>query len=224
MTRCDAILCVVTAAAPAPPVGVTTAGHRRADIQGLRAVAVVGVVAAHVAGWPGSGYLGVDVFFVISGFVITGVLLRDRQRRGRISLRAFYARRARRILPLALVVLALTVAVSAWALTARGPPRCGPTPSGRHSSCPTGTPPRSGATTSRWAAPPRPSCTSGRSGWRSSSTSCGPGWSPPHSLSPRVAGRGGWSSGCSALRWSSRRSGGRRCRAVPTRPPRSTRR
>ena len=108
----------MTAAAPAPPVGATTAGHRRADIQGLRAVAVVGVVAAHVAGWPGSGYLGVDVFFVISGFVITGVLLRDRQRRGRISLRAFYARRARRILPLALVVLALTVAVSAWALTA----------------------------------------------------------------------------------------------------------
>ena len=81
-------------------------------------MAVAGVVAAHVAGWPGSGYLGVDVFFVISGFVITGVLLRDRQRRGRISLRAFYARRARRILPLALVVLALTVAVSAWALTA----------------------------------------------------------------------------------------------------------
>jgi peptidoglycan/LPS O-acetylase OafA/YrhL len=106
-------------AAPAPTSGITTAGHRRADIQGLRAVAVVGVVAAHVAGWPGSGYLGVDVFFVISGFVITGVLLRDRQRRGRISLRAFYARRARRILPLALLVLALTVAVSAWALTAQ---------------------------------------------------------------------------------------------------------
>jgi peptidoglycan/LPS O-acetylase OafA/YrhL len=81
-------------------------------------MAVAGVVAAHVAGWPGSGYLGVDVFFVISGFVITGVLLRDRQRRGRISLRTFYARRARRILPLALVVLGLTVAVSAWALTA----------------------------------------------------------------------------------------------------------
>ena len=116
--RSDAILCVVTAAASAPTPGVTTAGHRRADIQGLRAVAVAGVVAAHVAGWPGSGYLGVDVFFVISGFVITGVLLRDRQRRGRISLRAFYARRARRILPLALVVLALTVWVSAWALTA----------------------------------------------------------------------------------------------------------
>ena len=108
----------MTAAASAPTPGVTTAGHRRADIQGLRAVAVAGVVAAHVAGWPGSGYLGVDVFFVISGFVITGVLLRDRQRRGRISLRAFYARRARRILPLALVVLALTVWVSAWALTA----------------------------------------------------------------------------------------------------------
>ncbi|HEU5241135.1 MAG TPA: acyltransferase family protein, partial [Ornithinibacter sp.] len=95
----------------------TAAPHRRADIQGLRAVAVAGVVAAHVAGWPASGYFGVDVFFVISGFVITGVLLRDRQRRGRISFAAFYARRARRILPLALLVIALTVVVSAWALT-----------------------------------------------------------------------------------------------------------
>ncbi|HEU4330988.1 MAG TPA: acyltransferase family protein [Lapillicoccus sp.] len=97
----------MTAAAP----------HRRADIQGLRALAVAGVVAAHVFGWPANGYLGVDVFFVISGFVITGVLLRDRQRRGRVSFRAFYARRARRILPLALVVIALTVIASAWALS-----------------------------------------------------------------------------------------------------------
>jgi peptidoglycan/LPS O-acetylase OafA/YrhL len=97
----------MTAAAP----------HRRADIQGLRAVAVAGVVATHVAGWPASGYLGVDVFFVISGFVITGVLLRDRQRRGRVSFAVFYARRARRILPLALLVIVLTVVVSAWALT-----------------------------------------------------------------------------------------------------------
>ena len=92
-------------------------GHqsRRADIQGLRAVAVLAVIGFHVLGWPRGGYLGVDAFFVVSGFVITGVLLRERQRTGRTSLRAFWARRARRILPLALVVIAAVVAVAPWA-------------------------------------------------------------------------------------------------------------
>ncbi|WP_162181026.1 acyltransferase family protein [Terrabacter tumescens] len=93
------------------PVG----GPRRADIQGLRAVAVLAVIAFHVFGWPGGGYLGVDAFFVVSGFVITGVLLRERDRTGRISLRAFWIRRARRILPLALVVIAAVVVVAPWA-------------------------------------------------------------------------------------------------------------
>ncbi len=69
-------------------------------------------------GWPAvapAGYMGVDVFFVVSGFLITGLLLREAEQRGRISLRAFYLRRARRILPAALAVLLavslLTVAV-----------------------------------------------------------------------------------------------------------------
>ncbi|MBM7829599.1 peptidoglycan/LPS O-acetylase OafA/YrhL [Agromyces cerinus] len=69
-------------------------------------------------GWPAvapAGYMGVDVFFVVSGFLITGLLLRDAERRGRISLRTFYLRRARRILPAALIVLAavsvLTIAL-----------------------------------------------------------------------------------------------------------------
>ena len=93
------------------------ASARRADIQGLRAVAVLAVIGFHVAGWPRAGYLGVDAFFVVSGFVITGVLLRERDRTGSTSLRAFWARRARRILPLALVVIAAVVAVApyAWA-------------------------------------------------------------------------------------------------------------
>lgn len=89
--------------------------RRRADIQGLRAVAVAAVIAFHVFGWPTGGYLGVDAFFVVSGFVITGVLLRAHRERARISLRAFWARRARRILPLALIVIAAVVAVLPWA-------------------------------------------------------------------------------------------------------------
>ncbi|CAN5452909.1 acyltransferase family protein [soil metagenome] len=88
----------------------------RGDIQGLRAVAVLTVVAGHagVSFLPG-GYVGVDVFFVISGFLISQVLFAEVQRSGGLSLRDFYARRARRILPAATLVLAVTVIASvAW--------------------------------------------------------------------------------------------------------------
>ena len=92
----------------------TAPGDRRfrPDVQGLRAVAVALVVAFH-AGVPGlrGGFVGVDVFFAISGFVITGLLLRERQS-GSTSLAAFWARRARRILPMATVVLLVTIAAS----------------------------------------------------------------------------------------------------------------
>ncbi|MBN9612237.1 MAG: acyltransferase [Actinobacteria bacterium] len=84
----------------------------RADVQGLRAVAVILVVLEHVFAWPSGGFVGVDVFFVISGFLITGLLLREYETTGRISLRGFYARRARRILPAATLVLTVTVAVA----------------------------------------------------------------------------------------------------------------
>lgn len=82
----------------------------RADVQGLRAVAVALVVADHagLTGFAG-GFLGVDVFFVVSGFLITTLLVREARRTGGISLRDFYARRARRILPAATVVLVVTV-------------------------------------------------------------------------------------------------------------------
>ncbi|MDO4240563.1 acyltransferase family protein [Micrococcus sp.] len=86
--------------------------HRfRGDIQGLRAVAVLAVLVFHagVTAVPG-GFVGVDVFFVISGFLITGLLLKEVDRTGRVALTEFYARRARRILPAALVVLVLTLA------------------------------------------------------------------------------------------------------------------
>ena len=88
----------------------------RPDIEGLRAVAVLAVVGYHatVPIMPG-GYVGVDVFFVISGFLITGLLLGEVERNGRFSLTQFYARRARRILPAAGVVLAVTsVASAVW--------------------------------------------------------------------------------------------------------------
>jgi peptidoglycan/LPS O-acetylase OafA/YrhL len=82
------------------------------DIEGLRAIAVIAVVAFHAAvPFSGGGFVGVDVFFVISGYLITGQLLREVLRTGRISLPGFYARRARRILPSAsIVLLAITLA------------------------------------------------------------------------------------------------------------------
>ncbi len=91
----------------------------RPDVEGLRAVAVLLVVLYH-AGVPGitGGYVGVDVFFVISGFLITGLLLREFASSGRFSMADFYARRARRILPIASVVLIATVAASALILGA----------------------------------------------------------------------------------------------------------
>jgi peptidoglycan/LPS O-acetylase OafA/YrhL len=101
--------------AAARPVDAVRAPDRdrRGDIEGLRAVAVVLVVLFHASlgGVPG-GFVGVDVFFVISGFLITGLLLREREANGTISLAAFYARRVRRLLPAALLVLLVTLLAS----------------------------------------------------------------------------------------------------------------
>ena len=85
----------------------------RLDIQGLRAIAV-GVVVLYHAGTPllTGGYVGVDIFFVISGFLITGHLLAQLDAKSRISFADFYARRARRILPASFVVLIATVVAS----------------------------------------------------------------------------------------------------------------
>jgi len=85
----------------------------RPDVEGLRAVAVLLVVLFHssISALSG-GYVGVDVFFVISGFVITGVLLRERATSGRTSILAFYGRRCRRIIPAATLVILATVALS----------------------------------------------------------------------------------------------------------------
>ncbi|CAM3502907.1 acyltransferase family protein [Nocardioides zeicaulis] len=90
--------------------------RRRTDIQVLRALAVGGVVLNHL--FPHrltGGYLGVDVFFVISGFLITSHLASEMRESGRIRLGRFWARRARRLLPASLLVLAVTlVATRVW--------------------------------------------------------------------------------------------------------------
>lgn len=88
----------------------TARGDFRPDIQGLRALAVLAVLLYH-AGVPflPGGYVGVDMFFVISGFLITSHLLSGLHREGRVRFGAFYAKRARRILPASFVVLVLSV-------------------------------------------------------------------------------------------------------------------
>ncbi|MFD4016477.1 acyltransferase family protein [Streptomyces sindenensis] len=114
---------------PATPTTPSTAHHRpagesgpsphraafRPDVEGLRAVAVLAVLAFH-AGIPGAagGFVGVDVFFVISGYLITGLLVREAITTGRIRLGDFFSRRARRLLPSAAVVLAAVAVAGAW--------------------------------------------------------------------------------------------------------------
>lgn len=113
--------------APAPglppePAASSPSSKFRGDVEGLRAVAVVLVVLYHAktTGIRG-GYVGVDVFFVISGYLITRLLIADGERHGRPSLARFWARRVRRILPAAsLVVIATVLAAYAWLGFLRG--------------------------------------------------------------------------------------------------------
>ena len=91
--------------------------HFSPEIQGLRAVAVVLVLIFHF--WPSQlpgGYVGVDVFFVLSGYLITGMIWRELLETGQLSCLDFYSRRLRRLMPLALAVLAVTFAAMFWFL------------------------------------------------------------------------------------------------------------
>ena len=112
---------VATAPRPASRRGTPASGRAalpqkqfRTDIEGLRAVAVVAVVLFH-AGLPGvgGGFIGVDVFFVVSGFLITGLLWREASGTGTVRLARFYGARARRLLPAAVTVLVATCIASA---------------------------------------------------------------------------------------------------------------
>ena len=105
---------------PAP--SVTSSASRsadfRADIEGLRGIAILLVVLFHcnVPGFLG-GFVGVDVFFVLSGFLITGILVHEVQTTSRLSLLEFYARRARRLLPAFAVTLIVTLFIGTLILT-----------------------------------------------------------------------------------------------------------
>jgi peptidoglycan/LPS O-acetylase OafA/YrhL len=112
--------------------GLPTHNHylsrtRFASLDGLRCLAVVPVVWHHatprpLAGFLGRGPLGVDLFFAISGFLITTLLLRERRSQGMVSVGRFYARRALRIFPAYYLVLTLT-ALRAWLFLPSGPTR-----------------------------------------------------------------------------------------------------
>jgi len=87
----------------------------RSDIDGLRAVAVLLVLLFHADCGFSGGYIGVDVFFVISGFLITGLIIKNQQRE-QFSLAMFWGRRIKRIVPAAFVVVVVTLLAGAWIL------------------------------------------------------------------------------------------------------------
>ncbi len=86
-------------------------GYRPA-LDGLRAIAIAAVVGYHAFDWPANGGFGVDLFFVLSGFLITTILIEEHRRTGAVSLIAFYRRRAYRLLPALVVMLAVFAAVT----------------------------------------------------------------------------------------------------------------
>lgn len=91
----------------------------RGDIEGLRAIAILLVVGAHAGiPWLSGGFVGVDVFFVLSGFLITGLLLRELQDTARIDFAGFYLRRLRRLMPALILMIMLA---SAGAMLLLGP-------------------------------------------------------------------------------------------------------
>ena len=100
------------ATSPPAPAGRASRGHL-AGLDGLRALAIVAVVVFHLdPAWLPGGFLGVDVFFVISGFLITTLLVRERRDTGRVDLRGFWTRRARRLLPALLVVVPVAILIA----------------------------------------------------------------------------------------------------------------
>ena len=96
---------------------------RLPGLDGLRGVAVLAVIGYHLnlGNLLPAGFLGVDIFFTVSGFIITALLLQEHGQTNRIDFQAFYLRRARRLFPAALVMLLLLVAITPWLLPAALP-------------------------------------------------------------------------------------------------------
>lgn len=92
--------------------------NHRLDLQGLRMVAVLAIIANHLWNWPRGGFVGVDIFFVVTGFLVTASLLRAPEVNAPVSFRRFYSARLRRIVPAAAIVLLLTYGASVLALSA----------------------------------------------------------------------------------------------------------
>ncbi len=110
-----------TAEAIASQAVETGVGGRRADIQGLRGLAVLFVVWFHTGSGPSGGFLGVDVFFVISGYVITRRLSRGADTHDSVDLGEFYRRRIRRLLPAMTVMTIVVTVATALLLSPFGP-------------------------------------------------------------------------------------------------------
>lgn len=99
-----------------PALNIAAMPAYRADIDGLRALAVLSVMVFHAnSAWLGGGFIGVDVFFVISGFLIGTILITEISRSGGVNYLEFWARRTRRLVPSAIVVTFATL-VAAWVI------------------------------------------------------------------------------------------------------------
>ncbi len=146
----------------------------RPDIEGLRGFTLLAILGFHT-GMPGvsGGFVGPDIFFFISGFVITGALWREVSTTGTLGLRRFFGGRARRLLPVAATVGVVTMIASALSCC----PSCRPKMPSRTASPARYTSPTTGSLPNRStispAACPRRSSTTGLWAWRSSSICCG---------------------------------------------------
>ena len=85
----------------------------RGDVEGLRGIAILLVIAAHAkVMWLQGGFIGVDVFYILSGYLITGLLVQEAATTGRMRFANFYARRFRRLLPALFLMLAVTCVIA----------------------------------------------------------------------------------------------------------------